>query len=430
MIKLSSFFKTVVIGCTMIMMGYLQIFPITNIGNFKFICQIIVALIGMLMAFIVLILLFKNTGDNYSSPDYRYEYKLLNFYIVPYIIILIIEILNTQLLYHYNLSVMINSLLPYLYIFWAYPLIYIFDNEKSIYPLLKTICKLAILMIVIKFIGWFFYNYKGMNLFQNLVLETTDWIRNGKQRIDVTPLFGITFVYYFYRFLITNKRRFINLMIIVALIGYLILVTQVRYQTIVVVLTGLIMIYFIPEKNGYGRLGKLIVTFLLLLGMITGGIAAIIELFSVNGINGASTAVRFEGIQHFLNIMKNTNHYLIGLGMMSQWNGVSEQLLYRNQWSYYYLSDLGIIGEFIIFGVLGIIVYGLMFYFFIKTDMKLKDRWQRVALTGLLAYLIMSSLSLNVFDLSRSFDVPFYFAIFSYMNSMDKQQGIISKNEE
>lgn len=411
--------KCIVMFSTLLMMGYILIIP--SMINYKFEYQVVVMIIGLLSWPISI--LNKYSFPTYSDVRFKLtkSYYFINKYLFWYLLIILLETILTAVCYNYTSLQIINVIMPYTYIFFSFPLLYIFVLDNGYDNFLSKLSAVGILMLAIRFIGWYLYNYRGSSLLQGIVLQTANWTRNGLQRVDSIPLFGIIFVFYWYKFLINPKKlRYFTAAIIMLL--YLFIVTQVRYQLLVCIVVAIFMLYKKPPVKNV-TFFKQVLLLLIALITLTGGITFLIDLFSINGKNGASTGIRIEAVHYFLYLMLNNHKLLTGLGMLSQWNSNSLQILdiprqslfYRGPQSYYYLSDLGILGCFIQFGFLSFVLYGLLFtnFFKVKKNM-LFNRDNSLFLSGVLLYLILSSLLLNIFELNVSFDIPFYFAIFGY----------------
>lgn len=414
MVKVSSVFKFLILLCVAILMGYLQIFNLSK--NYFNLLQMIVAVIAIVLAISTNLIVSSKRITTKVRVRLLEEIKKLNVYVYPYTLVIAYEVLHTYLMYGYNKVTLFYATTPYLYVFFCYPLAYIFVIDKGYVSFLRKIALLGILMTIIRIIGWYLYNFRGLYVLPGLVLQTADWVRNGLQRIDAIPLFGVVTVYFVYKWLQTKK--YVYLISVLLLIIYPMAIIQVRYLSVVVIATLIIMLYLKPTNTNDSAIIKILMSLLLIVIAIFGGAKQILSLFSLNNEYAASTSVRFEAMSHFWNLIKETHNFLAGLGFLSPWSSQASLLLQRNQWQDYYLSDLGIFGGLIVLGLLGIIVYGLLYYIAIRSfkDSKIvsQDNYLQIIIGGLLVYLILSCLSLNIFDMNRAIDAPFYLSIFSF----------------
>ena len=418
MIRFSSILKNIILACIAVNMGYLLIF---NIDKDKMVfLQIIISVIGIITALVAILSVYSRYCPIEIRTRVLIEFRKLNIYIIPYLLIILYEGLHTKFMYGYNNITLMYAVTPYLYVLFGYPLSYIFTVDGSYLPFLKKVSILGIVMTVIRVTGWFFYNYYKLPIFLGIVLQTPDWTRNGLQRIDVVPLYGIIVVILLSNYLKSNKIK--DLVMLLILVCYPIFVTQVRYLTIVVLITIISMIYLKPSKSSKFVFVKILLSIALSFSVIFGVIQQVVALFSPDSLYGPSTSVRIEAIDHFYNLVNTTGNQFSGLGYLLSWNGNAAQLLSRNIWQNYYLSDLGIFGGLVVFGLLGIVVYGLLYYLGIKSVI---DNWNhgnanRIMVMGIFIYMVLSCFSLNIFDMNRAMDVPFYLAIFCYTSAKSR----------
>lgn len=414
MVKISSVFKFLILLCVTVLMGYLQIFNLPK--NYFNLLQMIVAVIAIVLAISTNLIVSSKKITTKVRVRLLKEIKKLNVYVYPYTLIIAYEVLHTYLMYGYNKVTLFYATTPYLYVFFCYPLAYIFVIDKGYVTFLKKIAILGIVMTSIRIIGWYLYNFRGLYVIPGLVLQTTDWVRNGLQRIDAIPLFGVVTVYSVYKWVQTRRYRYA--ISVLMLILYPIVVIQVRYLSIVIIATVIVMLYLKPSNTANSAAIRTLMSLALIVIAIFGGLKQVLSLFSLNNEYAASTSVRFEAMSHFWILIKESHNFLAGLGFLSPWSSQAALLLQRNQWQDYYLSDLGIFGGLIVLGLLGILVYGLLYYIAIRSfkDSKIarQDDHLQIIIGGLLIYLILSCLSLNIFDMNRAIDVPFYLSIFSF----------------
>lgn len=102
----------------------------------------------------------------------------------------------------------------------------------------------------------------------------------------------------------------------------------------------------------------------------------------------------------------------------------------RNQWSIYYLDDLGMLGTFVQIGLFTIVTHIFLFIKAVQVTIKCFKQENKDYLLyslGLTIYLIGSCLLLNIFDKQRIFDVPVYLAIYSFLDA--RVSGIFSNKK-
>ena len=333
MIRFSSILKTIILSCIAVNMGYLLIFNIDK--NMMVYLQMIIAVIGIITAILSVLVVYSRYCPIKIRKRVLMEFRKLNIYIIPYLLIVLYEGLHTKSMYSYNNITLMYALIPYLYVIFSYSLSYIFIVDGSYIPFLEKISILGIVMTIIRIIGWFFYNYYRLPIFLGIVLQSPDWVRNGFQRIDVIPLYGIIVVLLLSNYLKSNKLK--ELLMLLTLVVYPVFITQVRYLTIVILITTISMIYLKPSESSKSIFTKILLSIALSFSVIFGVIQQVVALFSPDSLYGPSTSVRIEAIDHFYNLVNTTGNQFSGLGYLLSWNGNAAQLLSRNIWQNYYL---------------------------------------------------------------------------------------------
>ncbi|MFT8459997.1 MAG: hypothetical protein ABF695_12495 [Liquorilactobacillus ghanensis] len=411
-------FKTITVIATMIMLGYTLLLP-AGFSSLSFEKTIVIVL-GIILSGIVLL-------EANHDQKLRNKIKIASRYIIVYLVIIIFEILNSLNRYNYDTHSMISVLIPFGSIFFALPIVYIFYKDKTSVNFLWIISAFEFVMILIRSISWFFYNFKSRLIFPRLVFQYGSWQRNGLQRIEPSILFGIIVIFWIYIFLKSNKNLlflFPSLFMIV----YLIFVSQVRFQTIISLLAIVSMIYYFYNKKKNSSFVKVLIIAMILILIISGFLSSIISTFSIGNVEyGDSTTARFDGINHYFEIIREQGAYFRGLGFLNDTNSVVLNLVSRNAWSEYYLDDLGIIGGLIEFGLMSVVLYGYLFYISFKTcyNVYRKKEYQKFSfLFAVMIYMVVSCLILNIFDPQRAFDVPYYLAIFSFYNNGGSEEDI------
>ena len=160
MIRFSSILKTIILSCIAVNMGYLLIFNIDK--NMMVYLQMIIAVIGIITAILLALVVYSRYCPIKIRKRVLMEFRKLNIYIIPYLLIVLYEGLHTKSMYSYNNITLMYALTPFLYVIFSYSLSYIFIVDGSYIPFLEKISILGIVMTIIRIIGWFFYNYSIM----------------------------------------------------------------------------------------------------------------------------------------------------------------------------------------------------------------------------------------------------------------------------
>ena len=402
------------------MMGYFRIFPFGAKGEIKI--HLIVVVLGVIMAFIITVYRKKNSNV--------YGNRAFYMYLTGYILIMLYSSLYTFFCYKYTFREIIIALDPFLYIIFAVPLIYLFYYEQGFEALFKKIIFLELIMLMIKSMAWYSYNFIDIDIFHNILFQYGIWQRDGFQRIDTGLFFGISTVILVYKAAKCNiKDRVIYLTILALLFAYLLFVTRARYQIITFIITVAVEMYYLLKPRSKVFYWLLILG-LILIAMIGGHFFDVVLSFSTKNINyGKSTMSRLLTIGHYWQYIVDRKA-VFGLGMLNSNNIQAYAIMERAESvaKFYHLTDIGILGGFVRFGILAIWIYGIFYYELINVCYKYKKRKYKdmPVLAGIAVWLILWGVSNNFLDSSRAFEFPFYLAIISYYSG--KLKGI-NKNE-
>lgn len=407
MAKVSTIFKFIIVICTMIMLRYLLLIPGTrNISS-------PIQRGTVLSAGLILMVLTCFLTD---KKDIIY-FKWLLKYIKPYFCVMVFSLAYTFFLYDYSIKSLIVALIPFSYVLFAFPLIYIFCCDKDCFKFIKTVTLLQLIIMVLKIIGWYTYNYSKKPIFADLTLEFEDWTRNGLQRVEWGQLYGLALVFCTY-YACKEKRKIGYIIIVAGMIWYVSFVSQARYTVAVAVVTVGTMLYFM-YRRGVMKWGiRLLIIVAIIAVLASGFISQIYYDASVNGQYARSTSARLENVQHYYEIMQE-RHSVLGLGLLDTSNSSAYSIMYKNEVHNYYLDDIGLLGGVVRFGLLFLVVYGWLFVLIIKTCLRCyKNRSYDYLpfLIGLAVYIIATCLLQNIYDSQRAYAMPFYLASISYID--------------
>jgi len=408
-VNLNTIIKVLISIYIVFFLGYLKLLPINLTGtNAIRFSLVIVAIMLTIML---------------NNKKIKYEVSLAKRYIGVASVIVLIATIRTALIYGYSISEFFVCLTPYFYIFLAFPLIRIFCYDGTCRKYLKTVSGLVLLLLLIKLIVWFLYNYRGIQLFPNLLFEFDTWARNGTQRLNAGYLIGIVLVFCVMEGFVLRKNKFYQAMTVFIFL-FLMIVTRFRFQIAVAIATILIMAFFRGRKISTKLFIRILIVISIALFLSSEFFADLIALSLEGGSLWSSTAMRLITIEHYWNLLTQGNTWL-GLGLLIGENNTANKMLV-DALNTYYLEDLGIIGGIFRFGIFSIVLYGYLFFLAIKTCIKAhkyEEYNDFIFLIGLSFYMIVSCIALNIFDNQRALDIPFYIAIISYINGcLDKKR--------
>ena len=350
----------------------------------------------------------------------------LRVYLYGYIPIVVAVMLWTTVRYNYSIENVLTSFIPYAYVFWAYPLIYIYKQDDDPAKILKIVAILTIGILCLKAYSWYCYNYSGQVVFERLLFEYDEWYRGGNQRVNAGFLVGILLAVTMGG-LFSDGKKPIWLATIVGVMLYLSIVSAYRYQLLVSIAACILALYFTSRRSGSGVLLRLAIIVAVGLLITSEFSQSFFETFtSAQSAMSQSTQVRIDNMSHYWNIVVD-NGAIFGLGFISSGNSAAASYMTYFGNHIYWLEDIGILGEFFRIGLLAIWTYGYFVYLAIKASSQLIESSQNRGLVVLVltmaVYALLSCLAMNIFDGQRAFDVPFYLSIFSYVSGLDLGKG-------
>ena len=414
--KLSSVFRILIIITTIYMLGYVRAFfsiPTNIIVH----CKMVVFLLGLILAIWVHSKIANN--DELSNC-----FRLITKYMKIYIPIIVFIMFYSAVLYNYSIKALIMASLPYLYVFWAYPICYVLFKDDTSEKMLKTILILAVGILIIKFIGWFLFQYGGIKVFEDLIFQYKDWARSETYRVDIGYLFAFAYTFALLG-MFRRKVKVKSISIVTGMIIFTIIVTQYRYLVITILIEFLI-VYYLSSKDSKNRVLRVLLIAIILASFILfGGLDVIINSFSEKGEFGTSTLARVNTITHYWEIITD-KFRVFGLGFLIEPDSIARSISLNATRSYYWMSDIGILGGFFTFGILSIPIYLYLFYLAITTckkAYKFNNREKLIMSVGLSTYLIVLCIMMNIYDEQRSYNLPFYLAFFSFWNYKIEKDG-------
>lgn len=307
----------------------------------------------------------------------------------------------------------------------THPIVYIFTMDDDMYKFTKTIYWTSMFLLGIKFITWYLYNFKGMTVFSGLLFQYSEgWTRNGFMRMDTGALFGIVLcVTLYYCFV---KKQLLYWLVLAFLYIYLIFVTQYRFQLIVTIVLTAYGYYCSTDSNRKKNVKLMAISFIIIAFVLFGGLDYILNLFSLNGMDGGSTAARLLTIDHYWSLIKEKNA-ILGVGFLSAYTNKAFSILRRSDTDRFWLEDLGILGGIFTFGILSLLLYGKLFFDSMKRTFA-SHRIRKIEggddclKKCVVVYMILSCILLNIFDAQRMWCMPFYLSVIYFVQNSLKTQ--------
>lgn len=80
--------------------------------------------------------------------------------------------------YGYSLTQLLIISRKYFFVLYAYPIVYIFPMDDDMFKFINGIYWTSMVLLAIKTVTWYLYNFKGMTIFSGLLLQYSEgWTR-------------------------------------------------------------------------------------------------------------------------------------------------------------------------------------------------------------------------------------------------------------
>ncbi len=418
MLSLKKICKISVLLGVVLLIGFQRIFGFLHFMEHGWLYRGGIAALSIVSAVLVLLM-------TRNHPEIKAYFRTAAFYLILYVPIIMFSALFTKLSYDYSTKSLLYVVIPYLYIFFCFSIIYVFYKAGQTEDFSRTISRIVLVILFIKTLCWVLYTFFEIELFPNLLFEYEGWTRDGQIRLDTGYLFSFAFSFYI-SLSIKSKKKLVPLMALLFLFLFMAIISKGRFQLATMVFTAAIAFVFLARTSTKARNTVLLLGVAAMVFVCSGAFEKVLYSFSLSSQYGSSTEARLQTISHFWDLMIDRKA-ILGLGLLDTSNPAAFALLYKatTYWGatvLYYLTDIGILGGFFTFGLLSIPLYGTLFFFGIRTCIRaFRQRTEGYELlVPLIVYMITSCLLLNIFDLSRALDVPFYLAVISYMDAKTK----------
>lgn len=334
--------------------------------------------------------------------------KFINIYILLTFIVLVIQFYYSMNKYDETILDVILVGFPFLLVLLAYPILYIFDYDKSFEKLMKKFCIVSYIGICLILIQSIMYKYYSIWFLKAISIS----FKSGRVRISDFSLFSLSILYIFYLYLVSNKKRYLLL----TGIGMLGVGLVVSSRMLTIVLSVCLLIMFLLKRRPLNN--KLCIVIILIVVILIcyqlGFFESIISSFSTSGKRAGSTLARIDAINYFKTY--TDENMFLGMGFVRPyrpdlvriWSGPNRTAFF---------DDLGALGLFFRMGLTSIIVYGLILFrmAFVLLKIKKYKSNEFILCCGIFAFLIGTSITLVVTDYQRAFAIPFIIAIYEFV---------------
>lgn len=337
----------------------------------------------------------------------------LHIFLLVYFLIIIGELIRTSQLYNYSPSEMYNAVRGYFWVIFALPLYRYISKKNNLVHYLASYAEILTIIFFVRIFILVIFQFTGIAVFPKLLFEygLTNWIRNGRIRMDATGFIFLYICVNVYLYYETKKRKYVAFTSLAIL--YMLLVSQSKMGLLYALLTTAIMI-MVNIKGGI----KSFIRNIILWGLIIGAFFAIQDILIKNFTyyyNSSTLGYRWYEIEYYNKLFQQ--NMLFGKGMLVSSNQQAYRLLFGNLNTQMYIDDIGVLGLLVQFGILGLIIYIGLFLYVLICGIKCLKNHKRSAgtlLIGLSASIAMMAISLNVYSLVYIVSVPFILAITAF----------------
>lgn len=340
---------------------------------------------------------------NSISKEFKKYYKS----VVLSILILAIYTVLTYRLQSVYLTLRVVS--QYILMIWAVPIFYVMKRDGSISRIMETINILAVAWCVLILTQSFYYNMTGRTLF-GFVDASTSGIRNDTLRITTGCLSNVALIYCFWKFFNGKLKKNIYYVIsFVILCSAMLYVAQSRAYTVVIACTLSAMVLF--DTNNQRKFIRKIL-FVGLIACLAFGTDFIQSYYnSIFTKYEISVSARTYAYGYYWSVfLKNP---IFGFGLLKDQANYGS--IYSGPLRMAFLDDVGVVGQLAMLGVFFIPIvigfYVLLFRLYFRAK---KIHGKNTLLIGLLTYMVLTSLTLMVFDQQRVCIVAPIIALFEF----------------
>lgn len=360
------------------------------------------------------VILFINCITNKKINDSLKPYQT---FINVYIILLAIFI-GVLTIYSYNRYgqgpvELFNCFRGFLPLLLISPLIYVFIIQNGYDRLLKAIVRIVLVIMIIKFIWAVVYNISGIEILPGVTYS----FRYGRVRTAPPALYSVAFIYTVYKIfeekLQKNKLKWLAVLMFIYIYEFYAHMTRMHIIAVIVTTIVMILLRPRPKTNQVFVWVGFITIFVIL--YFSGVFTELSTLFSEdNQETGDSTIARRSAIEYFSLYTKDNP--LFSMGFVCPTTAYFTRI-FSGPLGNCHFDDLGIMNMWYHYGIAGVILALVLvirlFYLFIKIYFFTNSK-NKLLISGILAFFIVTQISLSVFDYQRVFFLVFIWAIFEY----------------
>lgn len=251
---------------------------------------------------------------------------------------------------------------------------------------------------------------------------TSIGFRAGHTRAAYRTMTYYSMIYYFVDVLKKDcKAKLLKILYIgIALFGMVYVVnTRIVIISMAVAMASILVLN--TERRAVKYISYFLIITLVIYAIFNNQIDSILSSFSVDSEFGNSTLARIIAIEYFSSYTKANP--LIGMGIVNP-STPELKLIFSGPTGTSYFDDLGILGGFYRLGILGmiVIIVPLLRMLYLTFEIYRKKLPYNSMFVGIMAYILISQVSLNYLDFQRAVIASFYWAIMEYYYKKKKEE--------
>ena len=326
------------------------------------------------------------------------------FFGITFLSCVLYQIIRATNTYFYSSIEIFYAIRQYTWVLLFFVLIYLFANdEKKMKRILDNTLSILSVSLLLRFFSWFSFTLMEFGKL---------WYRNETSiRVDGTPLISIAMFLTFYLFLKYRDKKYLYTLMFMLL--FAIFVNQTRMLIFPQIFSMILM--YVYHKFPYMPLYLLFVIAGISCFFFLGGSEWFknwIDAFN-NGTSDMGLGYRYWELKYYLGLLTDYR-WINGLGILTTSNPNSYFILFGPGRVQMYLDDLGFIELFVQFGLLAIFLYGYLLYMLTKLIRRMKTKqyiYERSLFIGLMANILITAPSLNIFGSQRSYSLVIILAM-------------------
>ncbi|WP_445506444.1 hypothetical protein [Niallia sp. 03190] len=349
------------------------------------------------------------------------KYKLMfNNFLIFFLIIVILEIFNSLLKYHYSIKTII-ILFNYTILIFSYYIFATFIREKkNKETFLNIIMIFSIINSMVFIVQYLLFSKVG-----TIINPLQVYMRFNTVRITLSEGFINLAIIISFALLINKKRKktfFIPLLTFFVCIFELVVVQKTRMAIVCVIVSCLIILLIRYIKN-VRKLIFIIACSLILLFISSKTVIFQNYLSTINDPLYQYSADARTGAREFY-LAKWEDNFFLGRGFIEGSPNSSTFALLHGINGYFNRTDVGIIGYIDNFGFVGIVWLVLIFLSILRVLYCNRALiTANLEIIGLFIYFILTSSTLIVMDPQRIIGLPIFLALIDFFNNESKKRN-------